>query len=152
MKTIHLKDEPTLLAVGAILLALAALWAVGCGGGGSYSNATPTAPSTGGTAANVTVNIVGSAGSNALSPNPVSAASGQTVAFKNNDGNLHHMVANDGSWDAGDVAPGATSKSVSVSGSSSNFHCTIHPTMVGSINGASAPPPPTQNSSGGYDY
>lgn len=153
------KDEPVLYALIAIALAFAALWAVGCGGGGTaYSSAAPTAPSTttpttpAATGANVTVNIVGSAGSGAFSPNPVMATAGQTLAFKNNDGTMHHLVADNGSWDSGDVAAGATSKALTVGGTAVNFHCTIHPTMVGSINGASAPPPPTPNSSGGYDY
>jgi plastocyanin len=163
MRTIKFKDEPTLVAIVAILLAIAALWAVSCGGGGgggSYSPA-PTAPSTStgsggsgstGSTANVTVNIVGSAGAAAFSPNPASAAAGQTVGFKNNDSTVHHLVADNGSWDAGDIAPGAT-KTVSVTSAAAvNFHCTIHPTMVGSINGATAPPDPTPNPSGGYDY
>jgi plastocyanin len=151
-------DEPTILAILAIALAVVALWAMGCGGGGgSYS--TPTAPTTSApaassaSAANVTVNIIGSTGNTAFTPNPASATAGQTVAFKNNDGTMHHLVADAGGWDSGDLQPGATSKTLPVASSSAvNFHCTIHPTMVGTINGATAPPVPTQNSSGGYDY
>ena len=51
----------------------------------------------------------------------------------------------------GDINPGAT-LNATLSGTGGNFHCTNHPTMVGSINGASAPPDPMPNSSGGYDY
>jgi hypothetical protein len=51
----------------------------------------------------------------------------------------------------GDIQPGATFN-MTLTGSGGNFHCTNHPTMVGSINGASAPPDPTPNQSGGYDY
>src|SRR5438067_6621404 len=156
MKTIRksLKDEPTVLAIIAIILAAAALWAVGCGGGGgAYS--TPTTPSSSASttpaattpSGSVTVNIVGSTGNTAFSPNPAAASAGQSVAFKNNDGTTHHLVADNG-WDSGNIAPGASSKSLSVtSGSAVNFHCTIHPTMVGSINGATAPAAPTETPS-----
>jgi hypothetical protein len=41
-----LKDEQTTLALLAIILALAALWAIGCGGGGSSSTPTPAAANT----------------------------------------------------------------------------------------------------------
>jgi plastocyanin len=99
------------------------------------------------------VNITGSSGSGSFSPNPAAASVGQTVAFKNNDSTMHHITANDGSLDSGDIAPGATSKALTVGNSSTlNFHCTIHPTMVFSVNGSAPPPAPTPNPSGGYDY
>ena len=155
MKTIRFtKDEPTVLAIIAIILAIAALWAMGCGGG-SYS--TPTTPSTttttsGGstTTASTTVNIVGTSGNTAFSPNPVQVAAGATIAWKNATSVLHHIVMDSGVT-IGDIAPGAT-VTTTLSGSGGTYHCTTHPTMVGSINGASAPPDPTPNSSGGYDY
>jgi plastocyanin len=155
-----LKDEPTLLAVVAILLAIAALWAVSCGGGGggaystpttpSSSTSTPTPPAAGAGTASATVNIVGIAGSVAFTPNPVEAATGVTLAFKNTTSVVHHIVMDDGTV-VGDVAPGA-SINMTVKSASGNYHCTNHPTMVGSINGATAPPPPTQDPSGGYTY
>jgi hypothetical protein len=48
----------------------------------------------------------------------------------------------------GDIAPGA-SGSMQLKGASGNYHCTNHPSMVGSINGAMAPTPPP-GSGGGY--
>ena len=159
MKTIKktVEDEPFLLAVIAILLAVAALCAVGCGSnaGGGYSNpaaasgTTTTTPPAATTAA-TTVNIVGTTGSAAFTPNPVQAGSGTTLAFKNTTNVLHHIVMDDGTV-VGDIAAGAT-VNTTVKGSGGNYHCTTHPTMVGSINGAAAPPDPTPNPSGGYDY
>ena len=68
--------------------------------------------------------------------------------FRNNDSTLHRIVMDDGSADLGDIAPGATSRGFTVrSGSALNFHCTLHPSMVGSINGATAPEPPACNDS-----
>jgi plastocyanin len=156
MNTIKIKDEPTLLAIVAIILAVAALWAVGCGGGGATASTTPTSPSTTpttpapATPSTVTVNIVGTTGSAAFTPNPVPAAAGATIAFKNTTSVIHHIVLDDGTV-IGDIAVGAT-VNATVKGSGGNYHCTNHPTMVGSINGASAPPDPMPNPSGGYDY
>ena len=126
---------------GAILLA-------SCGGGGSTSTAAPPAapspaPSAAPTPSTVTVSIVSSAGNTAYKPNPVMANSGDTVVFRNNDVTMHHIMLDDGSADSGDVNPGATSKGVTLKNSNAaRFHCTIHSTMVGTINEASAPPTP----------
>ncbi len=104
MKTLKLKDEPTILAIIAIILAFAALWAVGCGGGGAYSApTTPSTTTTSNTAAAATVNIVGLAGNTAFNPNPIQAASGTTLAWKNTTGVAHHIVMDSGTV-VGDVA------------------------------------------------
>lgn len=68
-------------------------------------------------------------------------STGGTVVFKNNDSTIHHVVLDDGSADLGEIGPGA-SKSVILKGAGGNFHCVIHTTMVGSINGATAPTAP----------
>jgi plastocyanin len=68
-------------------------------------------------------------------------SAGDTLVFKNADSVSHHIVMNDGSADLGDIAPGA-SKSLTVKGAGGNFHCTIHSTMIGSINGTEPPPEP----------
>ena len=63
--------------------------------------------------------------------------------FRNNDAATHRIVMDDGSADLGDVAPGATSRGFTVRNASAlTFHCSLHPSMVGSINGANAPEPP----------
>lgn len=138
---------------GALVAFAGAIAMWGCGGGGGGSS--PTAPSGpgGGTpppaAATVTVSVVGSAGNGAYQPNPVRAAAGDTVTFRNNDSAVHRIVMDDGSADLGDIAPGATSRGFVVrSGAALTFHCTLHPSMVGSINGAAAPAPPECNDPG----
>ncbi len=130
-----------------------ALWS--CGGGGGSN--TPTAP----TASNppaaapapapapapppasaVQVTIVSSSGNKAFSPNPIRANSGDTVMFVNRDALIHHIVI-DGGPDLSEIASGATSRGFTVSNANPvNFHCTLHSSMVGSINGAAAPEPP----------
>ena len=106
-------------------------------------SASPAAASAAPTPSTGTVSIVSSAGNTAYKPNPVMANSGDTVVFRNNDVTMHHIMLDDGSADLGDVSPGATSKGVTLKNSNAaRFHCTIHSTMVGTINEASAPPTP----------
>jgi plastocyanin len=91
----------------------------------------------------VTITITGQGGKLAFSPNPATVASGQLVAFKNNDVVAHHVVLDDGTMQTADIAPGATSAAVAMGTSGSKtYHCSIHPGMVGGFNGAEAEPPP----------
>ena len=92
----------------------------------------------------VIVKIVGSFGSNAFMPNPSTANMGDQLVFANGDTVLHHIVLDDGT-DLGDVPPGQSSAPVALKTPTASYHCTIHPTMVGSINGdlplPTTPPP-----------
>jgi plastocyanin len=128
--------------VAVAIVGTLTLWGCGGGGGGSTPTA-PSAPPAAGGSTTVTVAVVGSVGNTAYQPNPVRAATGDTVVFRNNDSVMHRIVMKDGSADLGDLAPGATSRGFTVrNGTALEFHCTIHPSMVGSINGDSAPEPP----------
>ena len=94
-------------------------------------HANPTAP---GNASVVTINIV-SSGASAYTPNPAKVSTGASVVLKNYTADTHHVVMDDGSADFGEIAPGASSMTrLTTAGGS--YHCTIHPTMVGSINGS----------------
>ena len=124
-----------------VLVCVVGAWGCGGGGGGGGPAATPTSPSAGGTT--VTANIVGAIGAAAYSPNPVSARAGDMVVFRNADAQVHHIVLDNGSADFGDLAPGATSRGLAISNANElRFHCTLHPSMVGTINGAVVPDPP----------
>jgi plastocyanin len=108
----------------------------------------PNAP----TPMQVIISIVGSFGGNAFMPNPIQANVGDMLVWTNNDSRLHHIVLDDGS-DLGDVAPGQSSAPMVLTTPSANFHCTIHPSMVGSINGNMTPPvyaPPPPDDYYGY--
>ncbi len=122
--------------------ALGATLAAGACGGYSSPAAPTGGGSGGGQSAGATINIVGDRGSQSFSPNPSSVAQGATFAWKNNDGVTHRIVMNDGSLDTGDITPGASSRALTLATNGGNYHCTIHPSMVGSINSSSGAPPP----------
>ena len=92
-----------------------------------------------------TINIVGTADATAFNPNPIQAAMGSLIVWMNGDARLHHIVLDDGT-DIGDVQPGMASTPMALATAAPmGFHCTYHPSMVGSINGelpAPAPAPP----------
>jgi plastocyanin len=116
--------------------AAAAMWS--CGGGSS--NPTSPGPAT----SSATVNIMGQLGARSFSPNPASVNQGSMVVWHNSDNVTHHIVLNDGSLDTGDIAPGGSSAALQLAANGANYHCMIHPSMVGSINMATGTPPPCQ--------
>ena len=120
-------------------LAIAAVAASSCGGASS-APAAPSAPSSG-VGANV-ITITGQNGNRSFSPNPASLG-GLQVVFRNNDTVVHRVQLNDGSMDTGNIQPGATSNAVAMPSSGTNYHCPLHPAMVGAISPSSggAPPP-----------
>jgi plastocyanin len=120
------------------------LAAVNCGGGsGGYSAPPPTSPTPPPTSTNaVTISIVGVRGKLSFSPNPASVTSGQMVVFKNNDVVPHRVILDDGTMATGEIAPGATSQELPLGAINKAYHCSIHPSMVGSLNAADTPDPP----------
>lgn len=106
-----------------------------CGGGGS----TPSSPNPGA----ITITITRQNGAQSFSPNPASAG-GQAVVFRNADSVVHRVQLNDGSIDTGDIAPGATSAQVEMPAQGTNYHCSVHPDMIGAVSGTSGAPPPCE--------
>lgn len=112
------------------LTALVLLLVAACG-----SSSSPAAPSTpsgggGGGAANVTIAIAGFA----FSPNPASVTAGQTVSWVNNDSVTHTATADNGAFNTGNIAPGATSAPITMTASGSiAYHCAVHPNMTATL-------------------
>lgn len=66
-------------------------------------------------------------------PGSSAIAVGGTVTWTNNDSMPHTVTADDGSFNSGSIAPGATySHTFSASGTVS-YHCSFHPSMHGSV-------------------
>ena len=129
------------LLSGAIFV----LAAWGCSGGSGGSTSAPSstpAPTTTTSSNATTVNITGQNGAQSFNPNPAPITQGSLVMWHNQDGTVHHIVMNDGSFDSGDIMPGATSPTMKLSSAGGSYHCTLHPTtMFGSINVATDPAP-----------
>jgi plastocyanin len=117
---------------------------VACGGGSSSGGGTPpTSPTPTPSPGQGVVSIVGDRGAQSFSPNPGSGNGDQMVQWRNNDSVVHRIVINtDATLDTGNIAPGATSTAIRVPANGANYHCTIHPGMIGSIQGAGGAEPP----------
>jgi plastocyanin len=153
----HLRRAFTLLTVEDMRMKLAVpSLAIACAAGtwgcsGSHLPSSPSALSSQNTASpiagrfrtledpvmptpmQVLINIVGSFGSNAFMPNPTLANMGDQLVFTNTDLVMHHIVLDDGT-DLGEVQPGQSSAPMPLMTPTATYHCTVHPTMVGSIN------------------
>ncbi len=122
----------SLLARSSVAAGLIALSA--CGGGSSTPTSTAT-PSP------ITISIVRRDGARSFSPNPAQAG-GQMVVFRNDDTIVHRVRLNDLSIDTGDIAPRASSRAILMPSEGTNYHCGIHPDMIGSVNASGGAPPP----------
>ncbi len=125
------------------LALVATLFVLACGSSSSPSPtptsptpppSSPTPPPPSGTA-DVTINITGMNGSQSYAPSPGTVKAGQTVAWHNADSVAHTATANSGAFNTGSIAPGATSAPVTMgSAGSFAYHCSFHPSMVGTLN------------------
>jgi len=131
------------VSVITALFLLAAAWSCG-GGGGGYGSSTPTAPSapapTTPSAGNV-ITITSNNGARSFSPNPATFG-GQMVVFRNADSTTHRVILNDGTLDTGNLPPGNSSNPLMMPSAGTNYHCSLHPAMIGAVSPPDAPPPP----------
>jgi plastocyanin len=107
-----------------------------CGGGSSGAGSSPSPQP-----AAPIINIVGQNGTQAFSPNPA-LFGGQMVTFRNTHNVPHRVVLNDGTVDTGDIAPGATSRAVQMPNGGTNYHCSLHPGMIGAVSSSAGTPAP----------
>ncbi len=109
------------------------------GNSGNPSTPSPTIPGV------VTINVVAVNGAQSFSPNPAALPAGQMVVWHNVDSITHRVVLNDRSVDTGDLTPGASSQPMAISAVGGQYHCSIHPVMIGSVNqGTSNVPAPCE--------
>ncbi len=109
------------LLVFAVFLLLLA----GCTKGSSYSTPTSPGPSAPATSAPNTVAIAGFA----FGPSSVTVAKNTTITWQNKDNVAHTATADDGAWDTGSIAPGASKAITFATVGTFAYHCTVHPMM-----------------------
>jgi plastocyanin len=97
----------------------------------------PMAP-TSTTPPNLTIDVAEINGPYSFYPNPAAVQGGQTVIWRNSDSITHHVVFDDGSIDAGTLAPGTVSQPIRIGAGTHGYHCAIHPEMVGTVSIASS--------------
>lgn len=76
-----------------------------------------------------TVNVQNST----FTPGTITINKGDTVTWKNNDTMIHRVVADDGSFDLGDMVNNGTSKRTFDIIGTYNYHCAIHTFMTGTV-------------------
>jgi plastocyanin len=114
--------------IGIVLAIYAATSACGPAKGSAPTAPTPPAPSH-----LVTIDIAEVNGPYSFFPSPATIQDGQIVVWRNWDTVTHHLVFNDGSIDTGTLAPSTSSQPMSIGLGNQSYHCTIHPTMVGTV-------------------
>lgn len=74
-------------------------------------------------------------GTGAYDPNPFTRSfnAGNRVGWTNNDAVVHRLVSNSPAFDSGDLAAGASFAFTYSARGTYAYHCSIHPTMVGTI-------------------
>ena len=115
-----------------LLVVLVPVLAVACGSDDTPSVAAPPTSTT-------TQAPTGEEGSKiviknfAFNPPELHAKVGDTVTISNDDSATHTWTADDGSFDAGELAPGATKTQVFSKAGTVKYHCKIHTSMQGTI-------------------
>jgi plastocyanin len=114
----------------ALVLALLSLVSIGFGGQQASAQGTQA------------VTIAGFA----FSPAALTIEAGTTVTWTNQDSATHTATADDGSFDTGDIAQGASASVTFDTPGTFTYHCSIHPNMVASITvtEAGGAPAPTE--------
>jgi plastocyanin len=78
-----------------------------------------------------------------FSPASVTVSVGDTVTWTNSDAQAHTATADDASWDTGTIAgSGATGAVTFTIAGAYPYHCSIHPTMTGTVTVQAAAPTP----------
>jgi len=89
----------------------------------------------------------------AFNPSTLNVKVGTTVTWINNDTVTHHVVSDSGLFDSGDLSNGMSYNYTFNQTGSYPYHCSIHPSMTGTIvvtNGTPAANSTSGSSSVGY--
>jgi plastocyanin len=131
---------PTRPAGALALAAAVAVLLAACGGGGSSPSAS-SAPPGGSTMTSAAPSSAGASMAAAavhikdfaFAPASQTVKAGETVTWTNDDSTEHTVTADDGSFDSGRLAPGATFTHTFAAAGTFAYHCTIHPNMTAKV-------------------
>ena len=117
------------------MLGLAVACLVVAGAVGCKKSATPTTPSGPGNGKDASVTIPKGDGyaATSFSPGNLTVETGTTVVWTNLDTQSHRITSDTNLFDGGASANDAYSRTFNTKGSFP-YHCSIHPTMTGTIN------------------
>ena len=107
-----------------------------CGCSRNRETGSLVAPSPAAAPAALEIKIAEINGPNSFYPSPATVQADGTIVWRNVDTVTHHLVLDDGTVDTGTLAPGTTSQPETVAPGNRTYHCTIHPSMVGTVVGA----------------
>ena len=94
----------------------------------------------------VVIEILGMNGDKSFSPNPVTVSAGRAVVWHNANFETHHIVL-DGGLDADEIRPGRFSPPMMATAGGA-YHCSIHPSMVGTLSIVEQTPAPYNKRAG----
>ena len=118
-------------------LVSAPLLLVACGSSSDTSSAGSTTPSAGSisTASNPPAATATTIGIDnfAFTPDNATTAVGTTITWTNDQKFVHTVTADDGSFDSGDMAAGATFEQTFDATGTFTYHCSSHSNMTGTI-------------------
>lgn len=116
--------------VFVVLIAAAA-----CGGySSSASSPAPSPTPPGDPATSVSIpRGAESLGNRAYAPDELTVQAGATVTWTNTDSVAHTSTSNVAGWDSGVVAPGGRFSAAFPAAGTFQYHCAIHPGMVGTV-------------------
>lgn len=125
-----------------VVLSAFLAFAVACGSSSSSpSQPSPTpaptpapTPTPGGSSSSVSIpGGASSLGNRAFAPDSINVSVGDTVTWTNNDTIEHTSTSDGNAWNSGVVSPGGRFSFTFQSAGAFNYHCTIHPDMVGTV-------------------
>jgi plastocyanin len=121
------KRKALVVMVALSVLLVIGVLAASCGGGtGGTTASTPSSTEGTGGAQVVAKNL-------AFDPATVTIQAGESVTWTNQDSMNHTVVADNGEFESGALANGATFSFKFDQAGTYTYHCSIHPSMAGTV-------------------
>ena len=126
-------------SVRLVISALVVVSAVACGSDYSSPPTSPSpspapAPAAPGPSASVTIPVGAERlGNRAFAPPDLSIGAGTTVTWVNTDRESHTSTSDAAGWNSGTVEPGRQFSFTFQNAGTFTYHCSLHPSMVGTV-------------------